>query len=396
MSRQSTLSPSPILFRDTPSFAARLASAAPNDNLTRNISPSFLERRRTSHPHNQSLQPSRTASQDMADVSQAQRPRLEHRASQTIIDLTDESEEPLLLRPHSHHRERSRSQRPPQLGRSDASGLMEFIDLTEDNGEPDIIITGGRELPRPQAARSARAPPHYHLPRPDSPSLFVPREVAREASAQPAIHRVFGRINAAASAGANVVGAALGYAMPARQPGARPAHHHEAFHFHPADDFLGQIHMMNAMGAMPQAMPRMDYRHPAFAERKAEHVPPKPARKDFTRSPTEDMDIICPSCMDELVHNKEHEEPVTKKNGKAPTKKEREEHPFWVVKECGHVYCNRCFQNRDPRNKVSGVSFDEITKPSNNKSKPSKLLLCAVEDCESDVKSKDKWIGVFL
>jgi uncharacterized Zn finger protein (UPF0148 family) len=51
----------------------------------------------------------------------------------------------------------------------------------------------------------------------------------------------------------------------------------------------------------------------------------------------EDMTVICPSCEEELIHNKEIEEPVAKKNGKAPTRKEREEHPFWVVKECGHV-----------------------------------------------------------
>jgi hypothetical protein len=205
---------------------------------------------------------------------------------------------------------------------------MEFIDLTEDNGEPDIIITGGRELPRPQAARPARpAAPQLPLPRHNSPGLFVPREAA--APAQPAIHRVLGRMQ-------DAVGAALGYAMPGRQPGVRPAHHHEAFHLHQADDILGHIHIMNAMA--PQAMPgRMDYRHPAFAERKPEHVPPKPARKDFTRSPMEDMIIICPSCQDELVQNKQVEEPVVKKNGKAPTRKEREEHPFWVVRECGHV-----------------------------------------------------------
>lgn len=278
----------------------------------------------------------------MADVAQAPRPRLEHRASQTIIDLTDEPEEAIPL-PSRNHRHRSRSQRPPQLGRSDASGLMEYIDLTEDNAEPELIITGGRELsvPRRQEAqpRSHRTGPQLPPIRPDSPGLFVP--AAPPAPAQPAIHRVFGRMNAGLSAGFNAaVGVAFGVAMPARQPPARPAaHHHEAFHLNPADDILAQIQRLHGMP--PQAMPgRMDYRQPAFAdrhERKPDHVPPPPARDNFTRSPMEDMTVICPSCEEELIHNKEIEEPVAKKNGKAPTRKEREEHPFWVVKECGHV-----------------------------------------------------------
>jgi hypothetical protein len=87
-----------------------------------------------------------------------------------------------------------------------------------------------------------------------------------------------------------------------------------------------------------QAMPgRMDYRHPAFADRRPDHVPPEPAKTGFTRSPTESDTIICPSCEQELVHNKEFDEPVLKKGGKAPTRKEREEHPFWVIKDCGHA-----------------------------------------------------------
>jgi len=341
MSEQSTLSPSPIHFRDAPSTftSHRFPTAASNNinPLQRNLPPSFFDRRRTSHPHNQSLpSPHREISEEMADVAQAPRPRLEHRASQTIIDLTDEA----IPFPSRNHRHRSRSQRPPQLGRSDASGLMEFIDLTEDNAEPELIITGGRELSvsRRQEAqpRAHRAGPHLPPIRQDSPSLFVPH--AAPAPAQPAIHRVFGRMNAGLSAGFNAaVGVAFGVAMPARQPPSRPGNQlHEAFHLHPADDILQQLHRYNGMP--PQAMPgRMDYRHPAFADRKPDHIPPPPARDNFTRSPMEDMTVICPSCEEELIHNKEIEEPVAKRNGKAPTRKEREEHPFWVVKECGHV-----------------------------------------------------------
>jgi hypothetical protein len=81
----------------------------------------------------------------------------------------------------------------------------------------------------------------------------------------------------------------------------------------------------------------MDYGNAAWADRKPEHVPPPKARDNFTRSPVEEDTIICPSCEQELVHNKDNQEPPLKKSSKAPTRKDREEHPFWVVKECGHV-----------------------------------------------------------
>jgi hypothetical protein len=165
MSHPATLSPSPMNFGDpsTSNFfsSSRFPTAPANNDFA-----SFFDRRRTSHPHNQPLQ---RASEEMADRSQSQqRPRLEHRASQTIIDLTDDPED--MPVPPRQHVDRSRS-RPPQLGRSDAVSLGDFIDLTDDNGEPDLIIMGGRQLPlpRPSAAR-----PVPLARRDDSPSLFVP------------------------------------------------------------------------------------------------------------------------------------------------------------------------------------------------------------------------------
>jgi uncharacterized protein YbaR (Trm112 family) len=139
----------------------------------------------------------------------------------------------------------------------------------------------------------------------------------------------------------------------------------------------------------------MDYQNPAFANRKPDHIPPPAARPDFTRSPTEDDLVICPSCNEELVHRKDEEKPVVKKSGKAPTKKEREEHPFWVVRECGHVYCNTCYQHRSNIHKSPITTYFPTSSPTNGRSLKSSPV-CAVEDCLSDVKNKDKWVGVFL
>ncbi|KAN0106369.1 hypothetical protein V8E51_009245 [Hyaloscypha variabilis] len=368
MSHPATLSPSPINFGEPSTsnfFTSRFPSAPANDFA------SFFDRRRTSHPHNQPLQ---RASEDMSERSQSQqRPRLEHRAEQTmIIDLTDEPEE----LPSRSNGDRSRSQRPPPLGRSDAVSLGEdFIDLTDDNGEDDLTITGERQLPPPPSA--ARP-----LPRPlraDLPPLLVavpPRP----------INRVFPGHRHGGSSGVGGRGerhtqahmAEVQYQM-AQRMGQEIMDHIQAFH------------------DVEQAMPGlMNYGQHAFVERKPQHVAPPPAKAGFTRSPEESQTIICPSCEEELIHKKDEEQPVAKKGGKAPSKKDREEHPFWVLKECGHVYCNSCFQNRSQSGKNGSVSFRESSKPSANSKSKSAKILCAVEDCESDVKSKDKWVGVFL
>jgi hypothetical protein len=46
--------------------------------------------------------------------------------------------------------------------------------------------------------------------------------------------------------------------------------------------------------------------------------------------------------------------------------------------------------------KHGAVAFREMTKSSTSKSKSTKFFACAVDDCETDVKSKEKWVGVFL
>jgi hypothetical protein len=82
----------------------------------------------------------------------------------------------------------------------------------------------------------------------------------------------------------------------------------------------------------------MDYSRHAFATPEApkpEHVPPPAAKEGFTRSPEEDDVIVCPACDEELVA--ETPEPAVAKTGKRMSRKDREEHPFWVLKECGHV-----------------------------------------------------------
>jgi len=366
-----TLSPPSIVFRGPSSSFASVSrynpAAPPNNN---NDLP--LERRRTSHPHNPPLHPFQAAAEDMSQQPQSQsRSRLEHRASQTLIDLTEDRDISLDL-PHP-----PQPQRPPQLGRSDGQHLGYIIDLTDDDA--DIQIVGARNLQLPVPVARRRPPGHFS--RPESPGLFVPQNPSEP---RRHVNRVFPD--------------AAGFEIAARERVRQRMH--DVLH----QGGLAEVILQGSQGdniaqmiqLARQGIPGgLDYRHSAFADRKPDHVPPEPARYGFTRSPAENDIIICPSCEQELVHNKGPEEPVVKKNGKAPSKKEREEHPFWVVKQCGHVYCNHCFQHRglpSPKRPFN-ISFPDSKASGKSKSR---APLCAVEDCECDVKDRSKWVGVFL
>lgn len=326
MSQPATLSPSPIHFprANAPSNFSRYNPAGAGSNARS----SFSERRRTPHPHNSQ---SETPPEEMADRSQSQlRPRLEHRASQTVIDLTDDPEEP----DDAPVAEPSRAPRPPQLGRSDAVNLGDmgyFIDLTGD-GDTEVMVTGQRRIAPHRPSRAQRLPPRPPLRQADSPPLFVPPH--------------FGPISAARPGGQARVGrpevqpppAVLGFGFGARLGAGVLAMVHNR---------LPQaIRLENAFWEQVQAAEHfpvpgvMNYAAAVVPPSKPDHVAPSPAGEGFTRSPAEDNEIICPNCEEELVHehDKHIEEPNAKRNGKAPTRKDREEHPFWVVKECGHVY----------------------------------------------------------
>lgn len=192
MAQAGTLSPAPF------DYASRPPSLH-NDEIPL----SYERRRRTLHPHNHSQGPRRelwSPAEIVSDgVSSSQGlPALEHRTSQTIVDLTEDLDEPL-------QRRRSAMPPPPRFSRSDSQALAEIVDLTADDDD-DLIITESRavEQPRqasqPQSAFFRRRPhlaeawhqalgrvdaarpgdPRGHIPpldaRGGSPPLFVPRK----------------------------------------------------------------------------------------------------------------------------------------------------------------------------------------------------------------------------
>ncbi|TGO18257.1 hypothetical protein BTUL_0011g00630 [Botrytis tulipae] len=279
----------------------------------------------------------------------------------------------------AHNRNPTASRPPPRLGRSEAR-LEQFVDLTgdDDDDEDDtIIITHSRERSVPLPPRALPLPPiHARL------GVFERLQRQRNGRATPP---------------GFVAGHYGGNPMSPQRPtpagpngelafgGLRNMYDNGAGIIMDVQNFLGfrgrdvGVHLFADFPAMPNGM---DYGRVALQENKPEHVAPPAVPAGFTRSPTESDTAICPSCEEELIHKKDGEEPVAKKSRGAPSKKDREEHPFWVVKDCGHVFCNKCFQNRT-NDKIS--SF-----------RGAKTVLCAVDECESIVKNKDRWVGIFL
>ena len=368
MSQHSTVSPSSIFSYQNPSLS-NYPQYRPAVSSFDRASQSF-GRRRTVHPHNPPMRRFHRSPEDMSQTTRLP-PRLQHRASETLtIDLTDENDDV--------PEEDTRSQRRSPAGRN--SGVeTNIIDLTNDN-EVEITRIAPRPLPSIGDMDLNALPPARHRP------LFLPQEPPRN------INRVF------------------------------PTHNplHRGFHitaggqgeiiFHPSPDFLEHIQMLEDAQAIVGQMD-LQPQNGAPSHSRPDHVPPPPAMDGFTRSPTEKDVVICPSCEEELIHDKKPDELVVKKGGKAPTRKEREEHPFWVVKNCGHVgvlstyvcalanliqvYCNRCYQNRLPsKQQPAAVHFRE--KASTARGLKGMVPLCSVEECQSEVKNKDRWVGVFL
>jgi hypothetical protein len=276
----------------------------------------YTSHRHLSHPHNPSTSGNLS---NMADTPRNQpRPHLEHRTSQTVIDLTDDVDEPSMPRRPRLDFPRGALRRARTIG-----GVDGVIDLTEDSNV-DVEITEVRVLP---ASRRTESQPnglrrllHQNNPRPESP-LFVP-----EGSPVVEGHGHMAHL----------------FRFLPRPPtifGNRRPYQVNGGSAQDLDNVLifGQF----APGAgLPHV--HMDYEAVAFAAGpgvpaplppKPQYEPPAPSTEGFTRTPTDDDIVICPACEKELVMYVDDD----LKKAKVRSKKDREEHPFWVVKNCGHV-----------------------------------------------------------
>ncbi|KAK3374667.1 hypothetical protein B0H63DRAFT_400999 [Podospora didyma] len=327
--------------------------------------------------------------------------------SGNIIDLTgdpsDASDEILILPPnhtHNHNRASNRrsippplsrnprrqmslNHRTPSLARSDGSLLgpaAPVIDLTMDDEDSDgpprpLNLPNQQRHPARAQGRARSGPP--------------PRAPPRSAAAA---H------NAQIIGGDPEFGALIGIVRNLGQ------------NFQRFRDFgaIGNFPFFGGQGLEPvgnnarapfmnnplgENLPRFNYGANGYNSgglAKPRHEPPKPAREGFSRATGAELDYVCPSCDEELKYDPDADDANAPPAKKARTRKDREEHHFWAVKECGHVYCRSCYENRKPSAKSPTKTTFRVSP------QHPKKLLCAVDDCESDVTTKAAWVGLFV
>ena len=248
----------------------------------------------------------------------------------SIIDLTDVPDSPPL--PQGHHAPTARSNRanrPPRFSRN-------IIDLEADSnlvegtvvrdGSPDVEVLSSRPTQDPaRAAFNNRSVSNYTAML--RPLSFQPGRPQREAE-RPGIFQyvrnVFNtpRFQVAQPGTPPVVD--LNEIQGRFNPSPASL---SSLHFDDLDEDEGVFVHQNSGFQLPRDL---DFDVTAFAI--GGHVPQRPAptydapsspRQGFTRSPTEDQEIICPNCGDELGL------------GENDIKQQ-----VWVIKACGHVCCS--------------------------------------------------------
>ncbi|KAL2123692.1 hypothetical protein VTJ04DRAFT_57 [Mycothermus thermophilus] len=320
-----------------------------------------------------------------------------------VIDLTvdsDQDDEPQILqgpRPsgagqaaasgRNPRRQSSRPQRTPSLARSDGSILGNtgnVIDLTLDDssdGPPQPIPLPRREpvhLHNRRAYREQggrfRPSPHDnrqpHNPQPDNQN-------------QP--HGGF------VSPFARFAGLLSGFDL-VRQFGGFGRNHPDL-----EIQFLGHLGINNNLeNPIADNIPNLNYHVPVQVPPpmapKPPHQPPPAPRDGFTRNTGDpDMVIVCPGCDKELKYDPElkQEGGRPRAQKKARNRKEFEEHHFWALKECGHVYCKDCYEGRKYPTKTPNFKRkqDQTRKTTCH---------CAVDGCDSEVSTKSNWVGLFV
>lgn len=310
--------------------------------------------------------------------------------------------------PRNRRRHMAQNGRTPSLNRSDGSILngnaAAVIDLTLDS--PDDNIPANRRLPPPPAAAVAQLnnqPAHRNhrrLPAPASPAP-APAAAAAAVPAHRAQYQEFGRhligsirgllpgliaqaVNNPREADVQFVGAVPVPPFPPMNPNPLAGN---------PPEFNYQANGFGGYGGR-QPTPKPDFQAPP------------PSRPGFTRdtrpdgadnSAGEELVVVCPSCDNELKYSPDDEDDNPRPAKKPRGKKSQEEHHFWAVKNCGHVYCKNCYDNRrkHSKGKDSAAAKTGFRFQPSETSKSIKIF-CAVDDCESEVSANAAWVGIFM
>lgn len=270
------------------------------------------------------------------------RPLHNQPAPADVIDLTgDDGEVEIVGGSQNVRRQQSqRRDNAPRLNRSDSNymGNPAVIDISSDS-EDDI-------LNRANAGGTPAAPHrhhhhhhhHHHHPR-NHRAAMDRRSTPRRDPQPPPGNRFFGQ-QVADFFGNFPLGNLIGIGGRGRDP--------DVVVVERPNDGQG----FNNMVPLPALPFQLNYAHHPFQHHgapagapasppKPKHEPPAPAKDGFTRDTCEDQILICPSCEEELAYDPDEEEDNGPPTKKQRTKKDKAEHHFWAVKECGHVSSSR-------------------------------------------------------
>ncbi|KAJ5881056.1 uncharacterized protein N7473_012109 [Penicillium subrubescens] len=264
-----------------------------------------------------------------------------------VIDLTNEPETPP-QRTHTHNENRpphSSSSRLPRFGRN----IMAEADIVDLEDEPDDAGEGPSSSPEVQFLRATVRHPQPPPRRWEGVSLFQTNFPLTRSRAPEEV-----------------------------TPWARPRlpRPHNITVSHLDTLFLGA---RDSIPNMSSAEVYLDYTTSSFPmetaptryedrRRRDTYKPPSPAPEGFSRTLGEDDVAVCPNCDWEL--------------GTGEGKKQE----IWLAKQCGHVYCGECAENRS-LSKARKAQTPPKTKP---------FSKCQVEGCGKLVSAPTAMLHLYL
>ncbi|KAI1840890.1 hypothetical protein JX266_012900 [Neoarthrinium moseri] len=306
-----------------------------------------------------------------------------------VIDLTGDDDAVEVLGSQNARRQQSqRRETAPRLNRSDSNYIghqAPVIDISSDSEAEDDVLVQRVNARHPHHHRrhhhhapgpGAGAGPHHHHHhhhhhhRPAAMDRRSPRRLPNINNARAAAGENRGLLNFVG----NVIHGMVNRGNRGRDDDAP---------------------ILGGPGGGPFPQIHLNYvAHPfhggAPGPQKPPHVPPPKPREGFTRDTGEEQVLVCPSCDDELAYDPDDSDDNGPPTKKPRTKKDKAEHHFWAVKDCGHVFCKKCYDNRKPAAKnpvMTGFKPDPLNH---------KKMICAVDGCTSDVSNKTAWVGIFL
>ncbi|KAJ5832472.1 hypothetical protein N7474_000783 [Penicillium riverlandense] len=264
-----------------------------------------------------------------------------------VIDLTNEPETP----PQRTQNQSSGtgtpgSSRLPRFGRDIMTDTTEVVDLLEE--EPDIPADVPSSSPEVQFVGAVRRPPAHRSPHHHFESYFQRMRATRPHS------RIIPRPRERADTRELRRGASFGNGLPSFADSFLLGDH--------PDSLISFLNLNYERESFPMGPPI----RPEPRSSRNTYKAPSPPPAGFTRTLAEDDVAICPNCFDELGVGEGIKQDI------------------WIARQCGHVYCGECAENRS------------LSKAKKSAQKTKPFSKCQVTGCGKAVSQPTAMIHIFL